>query len=431
MELKSKYYAKRGDNVKNRTILSRVKQKSASRLGRLIALTGARQTGKTTLVQKGFSDYSYISLDDPITRPDFTALSAAQWYQQYPNVILDEVQKAPAIIESIKAVYDQYPDARSILLGSSQILLMEQIRESLAGRISLIELYPLTLPEMLTDSWNDTIVDSRFIQFLKTGERDILYSGMPLQSERYAQVAHHLAHYLNFGAMPAVVDPMLTIRDKYDWLHDYIQTYLQRDLRDLANLRDLTPFARMQRALAGLTGALLNMNELAQLAGVTSKTVKRFISYLEISYQVILLQPWFRNLNKRLSKAPKVHFLDPGIQRALINRRGQPTGHEFESAIIAEIYKQIQNSRLPIDCYHLRTADGREVDLLLETENGFVPIEIKMAERISFTDARHLRKLDEILDKPILQGLVLSNDPRIHDLGNGIVALPVGWALGA
>ena len=144
-----------------------------------------------------------------------------------------------------------------------------------------------------------------------------------------------------------------------------------------------------------------------------------------------MLQPWFRNLNKRLSKAPKVHFLDPGIQRALLNRRGQPTGHEFESAIIAEIYKQIQNSRLPIDCYHLRTADGREVDLLIETEQGFVPIEIKMAERISFADARHLRKLDEILDKPILQGLVLSNDPRIHDLGNDIVALPVGWALGA
>ncbi|MCE2432121.1 MAG: ATP-binding protein [Candidatus Latescibacteria bacterium] len=431
MELKSTFYAERGGHVKNRTLFSFIKQKSASRLGRLIALTGARQTGKTTLVQKGFPDYSYISLDDPITRPDFTTLSAAQWYQQYPNVILDEVQKASAIIESIKAVYDQYSDARSILLGSSQILLMEQIRESLAGRISLIELYPLTLPEMLTDSWDDTIVDSRFIHFLKTGERDILYSGMPLQSERYAQVAHHMAHYLNFGAMPAIVDPMLTIRDKYDWLHDYIQTYLQRDLRDLANLRDLTPFARMQRALAGLTGVLLNMNELAQLTGVTSKTVKRFISYLEISYQVILLQPWFRNLNKRLSKAPKVHFLDPGIQRALLNRRGQPTGHEFESAIIAEIYKQIQNSRLPIDCYHLRTVDGREVDLLLETEQGFVPIEIKMAERISFTDARHLRKLDEILDKPILQGLVLSNDPRIHDLGDDIVALPVGWALGA
>lgn len=173
------------------------------------------------------------------------------------------------------------------------------------------------------------------------------------------------------------------------------------------------------------------MNELAQLAGVTAKTVKRFLSYLEISYQVILLQPWFRNLNKRLSKAPKVHFLDPGIQRALLNRRGQPTGHEFESAVISEIYKQIHNSRLPIDCHHLRTADGREVDLLLETETGFVPIEIKMAERIAATDARHLRNLDAILDKPILQAVVLSNDPRIHDLGDGVMALPVGWALGA
>ena len=99
--------------------------------------------------------------------------------------------------------------------------------------------------------------------------------------------------------------------------------------------------------------------------------------------------------------------------------------------LLLKFTNQIQNSRLPIDCYHLRTVDGREVDLLLETENGFVPIEIKMAERIAFADARHLRKLDEILDKPILQGLVLSNDPRIHDLGDDVVALPVGWALGA
>ena len=417
--------------MKNRTILSFMKQKSASKMGRLMALTGARQTGKTTLVQTGFPDYCYISLEDPITRPDFAALSAAQWYQQYPVVVLDEVQKAPALIESVKAVYDQYPDARCLLLGSSQILLMEQIRESLAGRISLVELYPLTLPEMLTESWDDPVLESRLIQFLKTSDRDVLHAGMPLQNERYAQTAHHIAHYLNFGAMPVVVDPMLTARDKYDWLRDYIQTYLQRDLRDLANLRDLNPFARMQRALAGLTGALLNMNELAQLAGVTAKTVKRFLSYLEISYQVILLQPWFRNLNKRLSKAPKVHFLDPGIQRALLNRRGQPTGHEFESAVVSEIYKQIHNSRLPIDCHHLRTADGREVDLLLETETGFVPIKIKMAERIVATDARHLRNLDAILDKPISQAVVLSNDPRIHDLGDGVMALPVGWALGA
>lgn len=406
-----------------------MKQKAKTRLGRLIALTGARQTGKTTLVQAGFPEYDFVSLEDPIVRPDFIALSAAQWHQRFPRVILDEIQQAPSIVESVKAVYDRYPDARAILLGSSQILLMEQIRESLAGRVTLMELYPLTVPEMMTDSWHDPVVESRLVRYLVTGDLDVLSSGIPRQSDRYARAVDHLNHYLEFGGMPLVSDDTLSREDKYGWLRDYLRTYLQRDLRDLADLRDLVPYVRMLRALGELAGGLLNMNELARLAGVTHRTIKRFVTYLEISYQVIQLQPWFRNRNKRLSKSPKVHFIDSGIQRVLLNRRGQPTGPEFESAIVAEIYKQVRNLRLPVDCYHLRTADGREVDLLIETEAGYVPIEIKSKDKVSYKDARHLRRLEEILDKPVLQAMVLSNDPQVRDLGDGVMCFPVGWAL--
>lgn len=416
--------------MKNRTVLSLMKQKAGTRLGRLIALTGARQTGKTTLVHAGFPEYDFVSLEDPVVRPDFTALSAAQWYQRYPRVILGEIQKAPSIVESIKAMYDRYTDARTILLGSSQILLMDQIRESLAGRVTMLELYPLTIPEMMTESWHDPVVESRLIRYLESGDLDILVSGVPQQSDRYARAVDHLDHYLDFGGMPVVSDNTLSREDRYGWLQDYLRTYLQRDLRDLANLRDLVPYVRMLRALGGLAGGLLNTSELARLAGVTHRTVKRFVTYLEISYQVVQLQPWFRNRNKRLSKAAKIHFLDPGIQRALLNRRGQPTGTEFEGAIIAEVFKQARNRRLPVDFYHLRTVDGREVDLLIETESGYLPIEIKFKARVSHGDARHLRRLDEILDKPVLQALVLSNDPHIRDLGDGVMGIPVGWALG-
>ena len=416
--------------MKNRTVLSLMKQKADTRLGRLIALTGARQTGKTTLVQAVFPEYDFVSLEDPIVRPDYIALSATQWHERFPRVILDEIQKAPSVVESVKAVYDRYPDSRAILLGSSQILSMEQVRESLAGRITLLELYPLTIPEMMTDSWDDPVVESRLVRYLKTGDLDILASGIPLQSDRYAKAVDYLDHCLDFGGMPVVSGDTLSPEDRYGWLQDYLRTYLQRDLRDLANLRDLVPYVRMLKALGGLAGGLLNMNELARLAGVTHRTVKRFVTYLEISYQVILLQPWFRNRNKRLSRAAKIHFLDPGIQRALLNRRGQPTGLEFESAIVAEIYKQIRNARMPVDCYHLRTFDGREVDLLIETEGGYVPIEIKSKDRVSHTDARHLRRLEDILDKPVLQALVLSNDPHIRDLDDGVMGFPAGWALG-
>ena len=193
-----------------------MKQKAGTRLGRLIALTGARQTGKTTLVQAGFPEYDFVSLEDPIVRPDFIALSAAQWHQRFPRVILDEIQKAPSIVESVKAVYDRYADDRAILLGSSQILLMKQIRESLAGRVTVMELYPLTIPEMMTESWQDPVVESRLVRYLESGDLDMLLSGIPRQSDRYAKAVNYLDHYLVFGGMPVVSDDSLSGRTGTD-----------------------------------------------------------------------------------------------------------------------------------------------------------------------------------------------------------------------
>ena len=265
------------------------------------------------------------------------------------------------------------------------------------------------------------------IQWLKRGAPTDFWEGMPRTDPRYAAARRLLDSYLQFGSLPALTDPSLEVEDRYDWLADYVRTYLQRDLRDLANLRDLEPFVRAQKSLAAMTGGLLNLANLANHAGISAQTAKRFVTYLEISYQVILLQPWFRNLGKRLTRSPKVHFIDPGVQRVLLGRRGLPTGTEFESAVISEIHKQIKNHRLPVDMHHLRTADGREVDLLLELEEGFVAVEIKLTERVATRDARHLRHLDTVLDKPVLHALVLSNDGRIHTLGAGITALPAAW----
>ncbi len=417
--------------MKNRAVIDYLKHKSTTKFGRIIVLTGARQTGKTTLIRAGFKDYAYISLEDPITRPDYAALSAEQWQARYPVVILDEIQKVPSIVESVKAVYDRFQEARFMLLGSSQILLMEKIRESLAGRVSLVELYPLTFPEMLTTSWQDSVVESRMIQWLKNHDNNKLSEGIPLQNKQYAETSILMEKYLQFGAMPAIVDDDLDDEEKFDWLHDYIQTYLQRDIRDLANLRELEPFVRAQKALAGLTGECINISNIVRQAGISSKTAKRFLTYLEISYQVILLKPWFRNAKKRLVKSPKVHFLDPGIQRGILRRRGQITGAEYESAIVAEIYKQIKNSRLPLECYHLRTVDGLEVDLVLESEDWFVPIEIKMTNKAAPADVRHLRKLGDILDRPILHSFVISNDPRIQKMADDITAIPASWFLGS
>lgn len=413
--------------MRNRTLYQRLQQKASSRFGRITVLTGARQTGKTTLVREVFPDHAYISLDDPVTRPDYARLAVAQWRERYPQAILDEVQKLPALIESVKAIYDQYPETRYILLGSSQILLLDKVRESLAGRVALIELYPLTLPERLTESWDEAIRPSRLVRLL-SGEPASILQGIPLTDSGYAKAEKAFADYLNDGAMPAIVDDALTAEEKRGWLHDYISTYLQRDVRDLANLRELEPFVRAQKALASLTGQLLNISYLAKQAGISMQTAKRFVSYLEISYQVIQLPPWFRNVNKRLSKSPKIHFLDPGIQRILLGRSGTLTGNEFESAVVAEIYKQVKTHALEAGCFHLRTLDDREVDLLLELEHGYIALEVKSSAHVTRSDGRHLFNLGEILDKPLLHSLLVSNDPHVQQW-EGVTAVPAAWLL--
>ncbi len=229
--------------------------------------------------------------------------------------------------------------------------------------------------------------------------------------------------------MPITVDKELTADEKNQWLRDYIRTYLQRDLRDLANLKELEPFVRAQKSVAHLSGQLLNYSHIAKQSGISVPTAKRFVRYLEISYQVVILPPWFRNQNKRLAKSPKIHFLDPAIQHSIIGRSGTLTGHEFESAVVAEIYKQIKSESIRAECYHLRTLDGREIDLLIEIEEGYFAIEIKSSTSVSKSDTRHLQMLDEILDKPLLSAILVSNDPQIHQW-EGVTAVPAAWLLG-
>ena len=148
--------------MKNRIISNTILKKSSSHFGRIIVITGARQTGKTTLVKNIFPKYSYISIEDPVLVEEYKKLTASQWSSLYPKAILDEVQKEPQLVESIKSVYDQFPEPQYILLGSSQILLLKKIRESLAGRCQIVEMYPLTLPELMTDNWEDEVPLSYF-----------------------------------------------------------------------------------------------------------------------------------------------------------------------------------------------------------------------------------------------------------------------------
>jgi hypothetical protein len=418
--------------MKNRFLRERIKRKISQKHARLVVLTGARQTGKTTLARRTFPEIAYISLEDPVVRPSYTRLSAAEWIETYPVAILDEVQKAPSLIESIKAAHDMSQDVRYMLLGSSQILLLSKVKESLAGRVAIEELWPLTLPEMVSASWDDPLPESRLITYLRGDPvRTEVLLGVPAADQGFAKGQTAFARYLSFGGMPVVHDPELSDPEREEWLHNYQRTYLERDVTDLATLQDLQPFVLAQKAVAARTGTLVNFSDLARSASISPATARRFLRYLELSYQVLVLPPYHRNPEKRLSKMPKVHFLDPGVLRGITGRRGPPTGKEFESAVAGEVFKQLRTASLRVDLFHLRTYDGREVDLLLELEQGFVAVEIKMAERVHTKDTAPFRDLEAFLDKPLLCSVVLSLDRDARMLSDGVLALPAAWALGS
>lgn len=411
--------------------LSQIAEKvKDSKFGRILLFTGARQTGKTTLVRNLLKDYKYLSVEDPMMRGAYERLTAAQWRMLYPKAVIDEVQKVPSIIESIKAVYDESEMPRYALLGSSQILLLGKVRETLAGRCTILELFPLTLPELRTDGFEQT-VESSFLQKIVSGEMtpEQLPPSFVLDPEMAEKQAAY-EHYLKYGGYPAVSDESLTESERWDWLGNYARTYLERDLADLATLRELEPFTKLRMAAALETGTMLNAESLARQIGITGKTVKRYLQYLSISYQSILLEPWSRNAMRRLMKAPKFHFLDPGVLRTILGKRSGLSGAEFESAVVSEIYKQLHLLQVPTHCYHLRTLDGFEIDLLVEVENGYYAFEMKIADRVTSPDARHLKKLASYLDKPLLHSFVVSNDPETKLLADNVSAIHAALLLG-
>ena len=415
--------------MKNRKIATLIKERHKWKTGRIIVLTGARQTGKTTLVRHLFPDYTYISVEDPLLRGEYTKLSAGQWKNLYPRALLDEVQKEPQVIESIKSVYDQWGEPRYILLGSSQLLLLEKVKESLAGRSIIIEVFPLTLPELRTQGWEDVVDDSLFQQELKNNAcSEFLPSFFldPLMAEK--QLAWD--HYLQFGAYPAVSDKTIGEEEKYIWLQNYVRTYLERDIRDLATFRDLEPFVKLQRYLAENTASIINASAVANQLGLTSKTVQHYLRYFELSYQSLSLPAWSKNPGKRLSKMPKIHYLDNGIIQAVIQKRKGTTGNEFESLIVAEIYKQIKTIEAQVQLYHLRTHDGKEIDLLLELPDYFLAFEIKMSGKVSRADAKNFRGLETILNKPLKRAYILSNDRETKKLDSNVFALNAAMFLG-
>lgn len=322
----------------------------------VITLTGPRQSGKTTLAKALFPGKPYVTLENPDTRRFATDDPRGFLSNYVHGAILDEIQRAPELPSYIQGMVDADPQpGRFILTGSQQFELMTQVTQSLAGRTAVLRLLPFTLAE---------------VQRLKGGTKPP-EMGQTLLSGFYPRI-----HDKNLNPSQA--------------LADYFATYVERDLRQLAAVHDLQRFERFVRLCAGRTGQLLNLDSLANDAGVSHATARAWIDLLQTSYIVYLLPPWFTNSGKRLIKSPKLYFYDVGLVSWLLGLRTPDQvlrdplwGSLFENFIIMEALKDRLNAGESPEMYFYRDSEGNEVDLLLPTGGKLHAIEIKAGATVN------------------------------------------------
>ena len=391
---------------------------------RLVLLTGARQTGKTTLSKSSYPDLRYINLDAPENREAARAMPTSSWGRDVGNAVIDEAQKSPVVFEKVKYSFDAEDISFCVLTGSSQILLLKKIRETLAGRVSLHELWPLMACEIFHGGGGSKmpppLVDGLFTET----PLDSLLGSVPgiLLDDSDARQRDAEAHLLQWGGMPALL--RLPGEERWKWLRDYEYTYLERDLSDLARLDHLEPFRKFQRLSALRSGSLLQYSELARDAGVSVDTARRYLEYLRISYQNVLLQPYHRNITSSVIKTPKLYWVDTGILRQLTGFRGEPTGNLYETYVVGEIFKWMKTVQRAGGLYFYRTRSGLEVDLLLETNQGILGMEIKARETVTPPDSRPLRDVAQGLGSEWRGGIVIYRGREIRK-----IAEPSIWAV--
>ncbi len=335
-----------------RIAADKIKQLAAS--FKAIAVTGPRQSGKTTLVKDLFKEKPYVSLENPDSRR-FALEDPRGFLTQYKDgAILDEVQRTPEIFSYLQEILDnRNTPGLFILTGSNNFLLQQNIAQSLAGRIAFMNLLPFSLKEL------------HHGKFAILDENDLMIKGFypPVWANK--------------------IPPQ-------DWYPNYIRTYIDRDVRQIKNITDLIVFERFMHLLAGRAGQQLNLSSLAVETGADSKTIQSWIGILESSFIIYLLKPHYRNFNKTLVKTPKLYFYDTGLVCSLlgITSPAQLASHPvrgslFENMVITEMIKQRTNAGLPINLYYWRDKTGHEIDVIIDEAGELTPIAIKAGKTIN------------------------------------------------
>ncbi len=386
----------------------------------VVFLSGARQTGKSTLTKHlaaGEHPARYLTLDDA------TTLAAARtdpdgFIQGLSEpVVLDEVQRAPDLFLAIKAEVDRdRQPGRFLLTGSADVLLLPKVSESLAGRMEILTLWPFSQGEL--DGRREQFVDALFAECLP-----------PFPSDAEEETA--LTERVLRGGYPEVLSRP-TPRRRDAWFEAYVTTLLQRDVRDLANIEGLTAMPRLLSLLAARTGSLLNYSEISRSSGLPQTTLKRYMTLLETTFLLQTVPAWSGNLGKRLVKSPRLMLSDTGLAAHLmglsedrLDRDRHRLGPLLENFVLMELRKQVSWSTARATLFHFRTQTGQEIDLVLERTDGrLVGVEVKASRSVSGAAFKGLKALSEAQPERFHRGVVLYGGTEPVSFGPNLHALP-------
>lgn len=379
----------------------------------IVALVGPRQSGKTTLVKALFPKHKYISLENLDLRYKASTDPRGFLIDLGPNIILDEVQRVPEIFPYLQEIVDaNQSSGQYILTGSSQFLLMEQITQSLAGRIVTFKLFPLSFLELYHYP-EDQNFESVFQTFHPKRK--------PIGQEE-------LYRLLWEGFYPRIHDKQL---DSYKWYENYVFTYVERDVRSLLNIRNLRVFEHFLLLLASRSGQLLDYSDLSGALGLSVSTIKEWISVLETSGLIFILPPFFENFSKRIVKTPKVYFVDPGLLCHLLSIRNieqlktHPLlGQIFETFIVSECYKRFYNLGETPSLFFWRDQSQKEIDLLIYDGRVGFPIEIKLSQTYHPDFQKTIEQWLHLNENPASKGAVIYCGEHAHELKDSIAAIP-------
>lgn len=382
-----------------------------------VLITGPRQVGKSTLLLNRFKNIPNVTLDNPLQLLSLRQDPVEFFKLHSSPLIIDEVQRAPECFSVLKYMIDS--DRRAgmyILTGSQKYALMKGVSESLAGRIGIIDMLGLSDREIYEDPFDRP--------FLPTS--DYLLERRP----KMAPSIQNLWERIHRGSMPELYS-----NKNMDWEQyyaAYVDTYIERDVKQLGSVGDTLAFIRFMTALASRTGELLNAASLARDVGVDSKTVKRWLSILQASNIIYLLQPFSLNINKRIIKTPKVYFTDTGLVCYLCRwltpqtlANGAMAGSIYETFIVSEILKSYYNAGKEPDLYFFRNTDGQEVDLLFYRDEKLYPIEIKKTSSPNVKDAKHFKALSTFFPSlEVSEGGIICNAEDLLPLGQNLKIIP-------